>query len=188
MYAVVDIESTGSPVSRNGIMEIAIVLYNGKEIEGKYETLINPEVEIPPYVVRLTSITQRMVGKAPVFREVAEQIFNLLKGRIFVAHNAAFDYNYLKYFLALYNFELEEKRLCTFQLSKKAFPTLPKHGLGSLSKELAIDLNNHHRAGGDAMATTLILDIVIKNGGEKLVESMIEKNEKKKTRRKEKEF
>ncbi|MCU7692962.1 PolC-type DNA polymerase III [Haoranjiania flava] len=175
MYAVVDIESTGSPVSTNGIMELAIVLYNGTEIEGKYETLINPEVEIPPYVVRLTSITNKMVLEAPFFKDVAEQIYNLLKGRVFVAHNVEFDYNYIKYFLALHGFILEEKRLCTFKLSKKAFPNLPKHGLGSLTKELDIHLDNHHRAGGDAMATTLILDLIVKHGGSRLIESMIEK-------------
>ena len=99
MYAIVDIESTGSPVSSNGITEIAIVLHNGEDIEGYYETLINPQVSIPPYVIRLTSITNEMVAKAPFFKDVAEQIYTLLKDRIFVAHNAEFDYYYIKYFL-----------------------------------------------------------------------------------------
>ncbi len=174
MYAIVDIESTGSPVSTNGITEIAIVLHNGQEVEGYYETLINPEVEIPPYVVRLTSITNEMVATAPLFKDVAEQIHTLLKGRTFVAHNVDFDYNYLKYFLEKNGYNYNEKRLCTFKLSKKAFPNLPKHGLGSLSVELNIQLENHHRAGADAMATTKIFDMILKNGGARLINSMIE--------------
>ncbi len=182
MYAIVDIESTGSPVSSNGITEIAIVLHNGEDIEGYYETLINPQVSIPPYVIRLTSITNEMVAKAPFFKDVAEQIYTLLKDRIFVAHNAEFDYYYIKYFLESCGYIYEEKRLCTFKLSRKAFPNLPKHGLGSLTKELDINLTNHHRAGGDAMATAKIFNMILKNGGERLIASMLE-NDKTKRRK-----
>lgn len=174
MYAIVDIESTGSPVSNNGITEIAIVLHNGKEVEGYYETLINPEVEIPSYVVRLTAITNEMVASAPLFKDVAKEIYTLLKGRTFVAHNVDFDYNYIKYFLDKNGFDYNEKRLCTFKLSKKAFPNLPKHGLGSLCVELNIKLENHHRAGADAIATSKIFDLILKSGGIKLIESMTE--------------
>lgn len=174
MYAIVDIESTGSPATSNGITEIAIVFHNGKKITDVFETLVNPEVAIPPYVVRLTSITNEMVTKAPTFKELAPKIANLFQDRILVAHNVDFDYFYLKYFLEKNGFAFNVKRLCTFKLSKKAFPTFPKHGLGSLTTELNIDLTHHHRAGADAMATAQIFELIRSHGGQKLIEHMIQ--------------
>lgn len=172
MYAIVDIEGTGSPAEKNGITEIAIILYDGKKIEKKYETLVNPKMPIPKYVAKLTGISDSMVSVAPPFEVVAEEIYNLLKDRVFVAHNAGFDFPYLKYFLARAGYELNTPVLCTLQLSRKAFPNLVKHGLESICEELKITLDNRHRAGGDAMATTKLLDLVVKNGGTKLLKAM----------------
>lgn len=172
MYAIVDIESTGSPAQNNGITEIAIVIYDGKKIVNQYETLVNPKVRIPKYVAKLTGISDAMVAVAPPFEEVAAKIYKLLKGNIFVAHNAGFDFPYLKYFLAEAGFKLDTPVLCTLQLSRKAFPNLIKHGLESICEDLKINLDNRHRAGGDALATTYLLDKIVKNGGKKLVDSM----------------
>jgi DNA polymerase-3 subunit epsilon len=175
MYAVVDIETTGSPVKNNGITEIAIILYDGKEIEGRYETLINPKFPIPKYVAKLTGISDDMVATAPYFEDVAEHIFNLLKGRIFVAHNVGFDFPYVQHFLRTSGYNFTAPVLCTLNLSRKTFPNFEKHGLSTVCEELKIEMQNHHRAGGDAMATAILLDIIIKNGGGKLVKSMIAK-------------
>ncbi|WP_197492229.1 3'-5' exonuclease [Arachidicoccus ginsenosidimutans] len=174
MYAIVDIETTGSPVKDNGITEIAIVLYDGKNIEGKYQTLINPKVGISQFVAKLTGISNDMVAAAPEFSEVAENIFRLLEGRIFVAHNAGFDFPYVSHFLKASGFYLNSKVLCTLNLSRRAFPNLPKHGLEFLCSSLKIDNHSRHRAGGDAMATTELLGIILNNGGERLVKSMIQ--------------
>jgi DNA polymerase-3 subunit epsilon len=84
-FAIVDIETTGGFPEQHGMTEIAIVLHNGTEVEGKYETLINPHQEIPPYIANMTGISDAMVAKAPSFEVVAQEIFNLLSGRIFVA-------------------------------------------------------------------------------------------------------
>ncbi|HTN36271.1 MAG TPA: 3'-5' exonuclease [Arachidicoccus sp.] len=172
MYAIVDIEGTGSPAAKNGITEIAIVLYDGKKIVKQYETLVNPKIPIPKYVAKLTGISDAMVSVAPTFDKVAPEIFKLLKNTTFVAHNAGFDFPYLKYFLTEAGYELDIPVLCTLQLSRKAFPNLIKHGLESICEDLKITLDNRHRAGGDALATTRLLDMIIKNGGKKLVESM----------------
>lgn len=180
MYAIVDIESTGSSTSHDGITEIAIVLHNGQEVDGVFETLVNPEVPIPPYVVGLTSITNAMVASAPKFEAVAEKIYALLQNRIFVAHNVSFDYNFIKHFLSKYNYELDVPYLCTLQLSRKAFPNFRKHGLASLAAALDIDLGKHHRAGGDAMATAKIFELILKSGGEMLVKKLIVTDNKKK--------
>lgn len=176
IYAVVDIEGTGSPANKNGITEIAIVLFDGNEIIEQYETLVNPKMPIPKYVVKLTGISDKMVADAPLFEQVAPAILKLLKKTTFVAHNASFDFPYLKYFLERAGYELDNPVLCTLELSRKAFPNIIKHGLESLCEELDICIDNRHRAGGDALATTKVLEMILNNGGQKLAESMIKKD------------
>ncbi len=122
MYAIVDIETTGSHPAENGITEIAIVLHNGKEVEERYETLINPGIPIPRYVTYLTGISDDMLIHAPTFQEVAMHIFRLLNGRIFVAHNVNFDHSFIKYHFQQYGLDWNTKKLCTLKLSRTAFP------------------------------------------------------------------
>ena len=156
MYAIVDIETTGGHAHANGITEIAIVLYDGKKIEGRYHTLINPGIPIPRYIMHLTGISNEMLYGEPSFEEVAGNIYNLLRGRVFVAHNVNFDYSFVRYHLAQHGYELNEKKLCTVRLSRKLFPGYARYNLGAICRELNIDLNNAHRAFGDAAATTAL--------------------------------
>ncbi|MGI8951733.1 MAG: exonuclease domain-containing protein [Chitinophagaceae bacterium] len=175
MYAIVDIETTGSHAHANGITEIAIVLHNGNEIEGRYETLINPQVLIPRYVASLTGISNQMVAVAPCFNEVASQIFNLLNGRIFVAHNVNFDYSFIKYHLQNAGYNWNARKLCTLRLCRKAFPGFIKYGLGHICRELKITVENRHRAGGDANATSILFDMILKKGGDKIIKDFLKK-------------
>ena len=96
MYAIVDIETTGGYAEHHRITEIAIYLHDGMGITDSFRTLINPERNIPYYITGLTGITSDMVMTAPCFKEVAEDIYKRLEGKIFVAHNAHFDYSFLK--------------------------------------------------------------------------------------------
>lgn len=154
MYAIVDIETTGGHAHANGITEIAIVLYDGEKIEGRYHTLINPGIPIPRYITSLTGISNEMLYGEPAFGDVAGNIYNLLQGRIFVAHNVNFDYSFVKHQLAQSGYELNEKKLCTVRLSRKLFPGYARYNLGAICRELNIRLDNAHRAFGDAAATT----------------------------------
>lgn len=160
-FAIIDIETTGGFAGANGITEIAIILFDGKQIEGEYQTLINPGVPIPRYITSLTGISNEMVYAAPKFEEVAANIFNLLQGRIFVAHNVNFDYSFVKYHLQLHGFDLSCKKLCTVRLSRKVFPGFLKYSLGSICRELQIDIINRHRAYGDAAATTELFSKIV---------------------------
>lgn len=160
-FAIVDIETTGGYANKNGITEIAIVLYDGNEIEGTYSTLVNPLLPIQPYVQSMTGITNSMVAVAPLFKEVAPQIFNLLEDRIFVAHNVNFDYSFVKHQLQQEGFNIDLPKICTVRLARKVFPGLPKYGLGSLSKHFNIENNARHRAMGDAQATTTLLKLIL---------------------------
>jgi DNA polymerase-3 subunit epsilon len=163
MFAIIDIETTGGHSSYNGITEIAIVLHNGREMEGNYQTLINPQIPIQRYVQSLTGITDAMVANAPTFDKVAPHIYNLLKDRIFIAHNVNFDYAFVKQHLKQAGIEFNQPKLCTIRLSRKIFPGLPKYGLESLCRELNIPNNQRHRAAGDAIATTQLFELLLKH-------------------------
>lgn len=175
MYAIVDIETTGSQPDGNGITEIAIVLHNGVEVEGRYETLVNPGYPIPPYVAHLTGISNEMVSVAPPFSAVAEQIYRLLHNRIFIAHNVNFDYSFIKYHLRNAGYEWMPKKLCTLKLSRKAFPGVPKYGLEHICRTLDITVKNRHRAGGDADATAILFGKILEKGGEKMIREFLKK-------------
>lgn len=179
-FAVVDIETTGGMPQTHGITEIAIVLHNGKEVTGKYVTLINPRQSIPPFIVNMTGISDDMVATAPLFEEVAPQIYNLLKDRIFVAHNVSFDYGFVHYMLNHHGFEWSAQKLCTIRLSKKVFPGLAKYGLGSLTRDLGITIEGRHRAWGDAAATAKVLTMAIEKEGMVPILHLLHKKEPRK--------
>lgn len=175
-FAIVDIETTGGFPEQHGMTEIAIVLHNGTEVEGRYETLVNPHQPIPPYIANMTGISDKMVAAAPSFEEVAPHIFNLLKDRIFVAHNVNFDYSFVKYHLQKAGYQLNISKLCTIRLARKVFPGFRKYGLGHLCRELNITITNRHRAGGDAIATAQILDLVLQNNGLRLIKELLKRD------------
>ncbi|MBC6493167.1 exonuclease domain-containing protein [Flavihumibacter stibioxidans] len=166
MYAIVDIETTGGFASGNGITEVAVVLHNGREEEGRYSTLINPRQPIPRHITALTGITNEMVADKPGFDEVAPHLFNLLSGRIFVAHNVNFDYSFIKSHLDSCGYDLQVKKLCTVRLARKIYPGHHSYSLGNLCRTLDIGINNRHRAEGDADATARLFSKMIRDDAE----------------------
>ncbi len=161
LYAVVDIETTGGFAANHGITEIAIKIFDGLKVIESYETLINPNQYIPTHIEALTGINNEMVANAPDFRAVAETIYNFLYNKVFVAHNVNFDFSFVNHHLATCGYNLNVKKLCTVRLSRKIFPGLTSYSLGKLCQSLSIPLNNRHRAGGDADATTILLGMLI---------------------------
>jgi DNA polymerase-3 subunit epsilon len=179
-FAVVDIETTGGMPQSHGITEIAIVIHNGVEVTGKYVTLINPRQKIPPFIVNMTGISDAMVANAPLFEEVAPEIYNLLNGRIFVAHNVSFDYSFVHYLLGKAGFQWSAPKLCTIKLSRRVFPGLAKYGLGSLTRDLGIRIEGRHRAWGDAAATAQVLTMAIQKEGMTPIHTLLAKKEPRK--------
>ncbi len=161
LYAIVDIETTGSYAGGNGITEIAIAIHDGSKVISFYETLVNPHQPIPYFIQRLTGINDKMVANAPSFKEVAGQVYELLQDKIFVAHNVNFDYSFVKYHLQGAGFQLDTKKLCTVRLARKVLPGLAGYSLGKLTHSLGINHARHHRAGGDALATADLLTMII---------------------------
>lgn len=160
-FAVVDIETTGGKPARDRITEVGIVIHDGKQILHSYETLINPECYIPAGITQLTGITQDMVSGAPKFHEVAREIVELTESAIFVAHNARFDYGFIREEFRRLGFTYTRKQLCTVRLSRKAFPGLPSYSLGNLIRHFNLQVDARHRALADATATAEILGMIL---------------------------
>jgi len=173
MYAIVDIETTGSYAANNGITELAIVLHDGNMIMERYETLINPLVPISPYIQALTGIQPAMLSEAPLFSDVALRVYELLKNSIFVAHHVNFDYSFIKYQLECCGYELDTKKLCTVRLARKVFPGRAGYSLGKLCRDLEIPIINRHRAGGDADATVILFEKILQNDNQGAVRQML---------------
>ncbi|MES2647326.1 MAG: exonuclease domain-containing protein [Bacteroidota bacterium] len=174
MFAIVDIETTGGNAQYGGITEIAIVLHNGNSTEGRYETLINPKQHIPNYITALTGISNYTVADAPCFEEVADKIYNLLNGRVFVAHNVNFDYSFIHHHLLQCGFNWQAKKLCTVRYARKVVPGKPSYSLGNITRELNIGIENRHRAGGDATATVSLLEqLMLADEGSKHLQELL---------------
>jgi DNA polymerase III subunit epsilon len=176
MYAIVDIETTGGYAANHRITEIAIYHHDGLNVTGHYHTLINPERNIPHYITGLTGITSEMVLDAPSFSQIATEILEQLQGKIFVAHNAHFDYSFLKKEFEASGFNWQSKKLCTVRLSRKIIPGLRSYSLGSLCESLGILITNRHRAPGDASATAKLFDILLRRDNDNNIAKALKRN------------
>lgn len=159
MYSIVDIETTGQS---SKITEISIFVFDGKKIIEEYTTLVNPQSLIPPFITNLTGINNQMVANAPKFYEIAEKIEEITKDTIFVAHNVNFDYNIIQQEFKDLGFPYKRKKLCTVRLSRKLIPGLNSYSLGSLCTSQNIEIKDRHRAKGDAEATTILFEKLLK--------------------------
>ena len=153
LFAVIDIETTGGNAINNKIIEIAVVIHDGLKVIKSWESLINPETYIPSGITELTGITQSMVAEAPKFFEIAKELIEITEDTIFVAHNVRFDYSFIRSAFSDLGYTFTRKQLCTIQLTKKIFPSLPSYGLSSISENLMIPNHDRHRAMGDAITT-----------------------------------
>jgi DNA polymerase-3 subunit epsilon len=177
MYAILDIETTGGKYNEEGITEIAIHKFDGRQVVDKFISLINPEREIQPFVVNLTGINSKMLQTAPKFHEVAKRIVEITESTILVAHNAQFDYRILRTEFRRLGYNFERKTLCTVDLSKKLIPDAPSHSLGKLVRSLGIPVSDRHRANGDALATLKLFKILLTKDLDKTIISEVTREE-----------
>lgn len=180
MYAILDIETTGGQFNEEGITEIAIYKFDGHQIVDQFISLVNPEIPIQPFVVKLTGINNAMLRSAPKFYEVAKRIIEITTDCVLVAHNADFDYRILRTEFRRLGYDFNTKTLCTVELSKKLLPEQTSHSLGKLVRALGIPMADRHRASGDAMATVKLFKMLLDKDVEKeiitgLIKSEIQK-------------
>jgi DNA polymerase III subunit epsilon len=174
LFAIIDTETTGGNPAKDRVMEIAIIIHNGKRVIEQFATLINPETPIMPFVVSLTGISNDMVKDAPTFQEVAERIFQMTENKIFVAHNARFDYGILRGEFKRIGIRFNRKQLCTVKLARQIIPGYKSYSLGKICKDLDIDIDSRHRAFGDAEATARLFEKLMMNDRKELIRSMLE--------------
>ncbi|WP_396129643.1 exonuclease domain-containing protein [Exiguobacterium mexicanum] len=154
-YVIVDLETTGHSVkSGDELIEFAAVVVQGSEVIERYSTLIRPSRPIPPFITQLTTITNQDVADAPTFEDVIPDIWKMLDGRIFVAHNVSFDLNFLNESLELAGYiPFQGRSIDTVELARILYPTLESHALESLAETFNLVHTEAHRALSDAEAT-----------------------------------
>ena len=167
--AIVDLETTGSSPAWDRVTEVAVIEVDGFEVSSEWSTLVNPECAIPSPIQALTGITNDMVAAAPRFRSLAEQLLERLGGRVFVAHNARFDYGFLRHEFERAGIKFMAKTLCTVRLSRRLYPQHPRHNLDSLLERHGIACRARHRALGDADAVWQFLRIAAAEHGPEVV-------------------
>jgi len=163
-FVVFDLETTGAKAPPCRITEIGAFRVEGGEIVGKFHTLVNPEMPIPPFITLLTGISDRMVADAPKFGEIANDFLEFIGNSVLVAHNAPFDLGFLNHEVGrVYeDYRVGNPVLCTVQLSRRLLPDIDNHKLNTVADFYSIDFN-HHRASDDAHATAKIFINLLKD-------------------------
>jgi DNA polymerase-3 subunit epsilon len=158
-FAVVDVETTGMRAGfGDRITEIAVAVVHGGRREIVFESLVNPDRPIPRAVRAITNITDEMVRYAPRFSEVAERVLAVLSGRVFVAHNARFDWNFVSAEMRRSrDLTLDGTRLCTVRLARRLVKGVRSCGLDNLCRFFGFHNGARHRAAGDALVTAELL-------------------------------
>jgi DNA polymerase-3 subunit epsilon len=163
-FAVVDVETTGMRAGASDrITEIAVVVVHGGRREVVFDSLVNPGRPIPPAICAITNITNAMVRYAPTFAEVADQVVAALAGRVFVAHNARFDWGFISAEVRrARDLALDGPRLCTVRLARRLVRGVRSCGLDNLTQYFGFANPARHRAAGDALVTADLLDRLLR--------------------------
>ncbi|RVU84318.1 DNA polymerase III subunit epsilon [Leucothrix sargassi] len=147
---LLDLETTGGKVTFHRVIEVGLLIVEHGKIIERWSTLVDPETPIPPFIQRLTGITESAMSDAPFFSVIAEELHEKLKDRVLVAHNARFDYGFLKNEFNRVGIKYSTKPLCSVKLSRKLFPQFKRHGLSEIIKRFDFGIKSRHRAMDDA--------------------------------------
>lgn len=169
-FAILDIETTGGNSAFHAITDIAIRIFDGEKVVNSFDSLINPNKPIPPFIVNLTGITNEMVANAPTFEEVANQIDEITQNCIIVAHNINFDYGFIKNEFRKLGKSFVRKKLCTVRLSRQILPNLYSYSLGKIAQQLGFKIEGRHRAAGDTEFTVKLFEILLQKDTENFIE------------------
>ena len=172
--AIVDLETTGAHPAWDRVTEIAVLEVAAGEVVSEWSTLVNPGASIPPAIQALTGITNAMVADAPAFEDLAAGLYERLEGRVFVAHNARFDYGFLRHAFERAGLRFQARTLCTVKLSRRLYPGHARHNLDSLIDRHHLQCDSRHRALGDARAVWQFLQVAAEERGAEQLESAVQ--------------
>lgn len=170
--AFVDLETTGATAAADRITEIGIVLVDGAEVR-HWSSLVNPETPISSFIEQLTGISDEMVADAPTFGALADEVMEMLAGRLFIAHNARFDYGFLMHEFKRTGLDFSATSLCTVKLSKRLYPHYAKHNLNSLIERHRLAVDGRHRALADAKLIHQFWEIAHRDAESEHIEAAI---------------
>ena len=148
-FAFLDIETTGGNPQRDRITEIGIRFWRDGQVVGEWQTLLNPETRISGFIEQLTGISNSLVADEPVFADIANELEEQLRGKVLVAHNARFDYGFLKAEFRRLGHLFTAKVLCTVRLSRALYPQHKRHNMDALMARHNLPQVQRHRAMGD---------------------------------------
>lgn len=155
--AIVDVETTGVSVTGDRVIEIGVVRTERGTVARTFQSLVDPEQRIPPFIERLTGIRNQDLEAAPTFRALREELEAILDGCVFVAHNVRFDYGLIRNEFARLGRAFAAPCLCSVRLSRRLYPRFRRHGLGELIERFALPCARRHRALDDAEAVWAFL-------------------------------
>lgn len=160
--AFVDLETTGTHAAGDRVTEVGVIRVDadpggGEPAVDEWSSLVDPGVPIPPYIQAMTGITDAMVRSAPTFPSIAQEVARRIDGCLFVAHNARFDFGFLKHEFLRVGMPFSPRVLCTVRLSRRLDPGAGSHGLDALIARHDLDPGSRHRALGDARALWLFV-------------------------------
>lgn len=151
-YAIVDIETTGLRIVKDSIIEIAVICGDSAGITTRWHALIKPKGPIPYPIQTLTGISTKDVEHAPLFKDIAKELYALLNDKLFIAHHANFDYLFIQNAFKEVGISFKTHVLCTLKLSRALYPKYSEHHLDAIIKRFHLLVEHRHRAEGDAFA------------------------------------
>ncbi len=146
----VDIETTGTSVTHDRIIEVGMLKVVDNEVVDTYESLINPNAHVSPFITSITGISPSDLEDAPSFEAIYPDIYKFLEGSIFVAHNARFDYGFIRQEFGRFEISYSSPLLCTVRLSRLLYPRYKRHNLDSIIERFNINCERRHRALDDS--------------------------------------
>lgn len=173
-YVLLDLETTGATPVKDRITEIGLIRYEDGQEVARWQTLVNPEIHITPFIEGITGISDTMVKDAPRFKDVAHDLLAHLHGAVLCAHNVRFDHGFLKSEFKQLGITLRQKVLCTVKLSRRLYPEYKSHGLDAIIERHGIRCSARHRAMGDVEVMAEFLCIAAEEHGEEQVSHVVE--------------
>jgi DNA polymerase-3 subunit epsilon len=175
-WVFVDVETTGSSPARDRVTEVGIVTVDtdgDAQRVSEWSSLVNPGVPIPAEIQWLTGISNEMVREAPSFAGLAETLYDRLADAVFVAHNARFDYGFLKAEFGRAGYDWRAATLCTVRLSRHLYPDRGPHSLDAIIERFGLDGGERHRALGDARVLWRLMQRLRQRHGEAELEAAV---------------
>ncbi len=178
-YVLLDLETTGATPLKDRITEIALIKFeDGQEVD-RWQTLVNPQTNIPDFIQSLTGITNEMVEDAPTFEQVAGELLDYLDDAVMCAHNVRFDHGFLKAEFKRIGITLKQKVLCTVKLSRKLYPQYKSHGLSAIIERHGFTCSQRHRAMGDVEVMAQLIALAKRELGSEALEAAVSELSKK---------